>query len=212
LQWKPVIYLPANLTVRFDVGVLTADDPAPWCQERAAELLGPDANRKKVRQLAECLDVCARSFRADPLPTCGALFFYPDFARLPPRAVADIYVFGPDPVLGPMTLTRARDLYVPDEYSFGETEMTETEVPAGPALRVHRFRKGDRGKRREVVMEELSWIICPPDSTQAAAISTKWGEPMFSEAGLSISDNMAKNFRAEPIHHNEAEAGAEAEL
>ena len=28
LQWKPVVFLPVNLTVRFDAPVLTGDDPA----------------------------------------------------------------------------------------------------------------------------------------------------------------------------------------
>jgi hypothetical protein len=29
-------------------------------------------------------------------------------------------------------------------------------------------------------------------------MSTKWGEPAFSEAGITIADDMAKNFRIEP--------------
>src|SRR5271154_4394131 len=32
LQWKPVIYLPVSLTVRFDAPVLKGDDPAGWCR------------------------------------------------------------------------------------------------------------------------------------------------------------------------------------
>jgi hypothetical protein len=29
LPWKPVVYLPANLTVRLDAETLQADDPGP---------------------------------------------------------------------------------------------------------------------------------------------------------------------------------------
>jgi hypothetical protein len=112
--------------------------------------------------------------------------------------MAKIYLVGEDPVIGPMTLSRAREIYGPDELSFGEAEMTETEVPAGPALRVHRFRKAEPGKRRTPVIEELAWVICPPGSTQAVMMSTKWGEPMFSKAATSITDEMARNFRTKP--------------
>lgn len=196
-QWKPVISLPANLTVEFGATVLGADDPAPWCQQKAAELLGSGANRKRVRQLAECLEEYAQNFRTDPRPAHAAVFFYPDFAHIPPRAMAKIFLVGPDPVVGPMTLARAREVFGPDEYSFGETEMTETEVPAGPALRVHRFRKEDPGKRRSAIVEELAWVICPPDSSQAAMMSTKWAESAFSKAGTTIADNIAKHFRVE---------------
>ena len=198
LQWNPVIYLPVDLTVRFGADVLTADDPAPWCQAKAAELLRPDADPKQVSRLARCLAEYAAHFRSDRLPATAALFFWPDFTRIPPRAMAKVYIVGEDPVIGPMTLSRAREIYGPDELSFGETEMTETEVPAGPALRVHRYRKAEPRKRRTAIIEELAWVICPPDSTQAAMMSTKWGEPMFSKAGISITDDMAANFRIKP--------------
>jgi hypothetical protein len=198
LQWKPVIYLPANLTIEFGTSVLAADDPAPWCRHKASELLGLNGNRKQVDRLTRCLEEYAENFRSDPLPAYAALFFYPDFNRIPPRAMTKIHLVGKDPVIGPMTLTRAREIYGPDAYSFGETEMTETSVPVGPALRVHRFRKADPAKKRTTIVEEIAWVICPPESTQAVMMSTKWGEPAFSKVAITIADDMAKNFRIEP--------------
>jgi hypothetical protein len=198
LQWRPVIYLPVDLTVRFGADALTVADPGPWCQRKAAELLGPDTAARQVSRLTRCLEKYAAHFRSERLPTTAALFFWPDFTRIPPRAIAKVYLVGEDPVIGPMTLARAREIYGPDELSFGEAEMTETEVPAGPALRVHRFRQAEPRKRLSPVIEELAWVICPPGSTQAVMMSTKWGEPMFSKAGISITDDMAKNFRIRP--------------
>jgi hypothetical protein len=198
LQWKPVIYLPVNLTVRFDAPVLKGDDPAGWCRSKAIDLLGPAGNRKQVDRLSRCLEEYAENFRGDPLPTCAAVFFYPDFNRIPPRAMTTIYLVGKDPVIGPMTLTRGREVFSPDDYSFGETEMTETSVAAGPALRVHRFRKAELAKKRTTIVEEIAWVICPPDSTQAVMMSTKWGEPAFSKAAITIADDIAENFRIEP--------------
>jgi hypothetical protein len=197
LQWKPRIYLPADLTVRYGAEVLTADDPVPWCQRKVGELLGEKARGKEVTRLTRCLEEYAKYFRKKDLTT-AALFFYPDFTHIPPRAETQIFLVGEDPVVGPMTLARAREMSRPDTRSFGETEMAEIEVPAGPALRVHRFRKLESDKRRTHIVEEIAWFICPPDSTQAVMMITTWDESAFSKAGATIADDMAKNFRIEP--------------
>ena len=70
-------------------------------------------------------------------------------------------------------------------------------MPVGPALRVHRFRKADPVKKRTAIVEEIAWVICPPESSQAVMMSTKWGEPAFSQAAVTIADDMAENIRIE---------------
>lgn len=122
-----------------------------------------------------------------------------DFHRIPARAMAKVEAFGEHSVTGSLTMAKMREIFEqPDELSFGETEMTETDVPAGSALRVHRFRKAEPGKRRSPIGEELVWIIWPPGSTAIVSMATRWMEPMFSKAGISIADDMANNFRIEP--------------
>jgi hypothetical protein len=128
----------------------------------------------------------------------AAVFFWPDYTRIPPRATAEVYMVGPDPVIGPMTLARAREICGPDELSFGEAEFTETEVPVGPALRVHRFRKAKPTQRRSRIGEEVAWFLWPPGSTLAVMMFTRWMEPAFSDAAITIADDMANNFRIEP--------------
>ena len=201
LQWTGVLALPVNLTVRFGAEVLEAEDPGPWCQQRAAELLGPSARRKQAGKLASCLLEYADHCRSGYRPACAAMFFYPDFSRLPPRAMSEVYLLAEDEEAGPMTIARGRQLYEPradDKAAFGQTELTETEVPAGPALRVHRFRRSDPARRQSTIIEEMFWLICPPGSTQAALMLTDWGETAFSEAAISIADDMAQNFRIKP--------------
>jgi hypothetical protein len=204
LPWKPVIYLPANLTVRFNADVLLASDPSSWCQTKAVELLGSDTKRlgsdtksKEVKRLARMLSDYAELLRSKNLPTTAAMFFWPDFTRF--RAFAEIYLVGEDPVAGQMTMTRARELAVPDESTVGKTVMAENEVPAGSALRIHRFRRVDPEKRRNRIGEEVTWFIWPPDSALAVMMITRWLEPVFSEAGIKIADDMAQNFRVEPL-------------
>ena len=199
LQWKPVIYTPVDLTVRFGVDALTSADPAPWCQQTAADKLGPGAGHKQVAQLARCLEEYAALFRRGDLPTCAAVFFFPDFTRIPPRATTEVYLVGEDPVTGPMTLARAREMCETlDERSAGNPGITQTEVPAGPAMRAHRHRKLDPSKRRSRIGEEVAWVICPPGSTQAVMMFTRWAEPVFTKAAMTIADDMARNFRTEP--------------
>jgi hypothetical protein len=199
LPWTPVVYLPVDLTVRFDADVLTAADPRPWCQRKAAELLGPDAAPRQVSRLTRCLEEYAAHFGSERPLIAAAVFFYPDFRTIPARAMAKVKAFGEHSVTGPLTMTQMREIFEqPDELSFGEMEMTETEVPAGPALRVHRYRKAEPGKRRSHIGEELVWIIWPPESTTAVSLETRWMEPMFSKAAISITDDMARNFRTRP--------------
>jgi hypothetical protein len=41
------------------------------------------------------------------------------------------------------------------------------------------------------------WLVWPPGSTFTIAMSTRWGQPVFAEAGAVIADEMAQNFRIE---------------
>jgi hypothetical protein len=197
LQWNPVIYLPVNLTVEFGAEALKSPDLAAWCQNRAAAALGPDAGRKQVAKLADCLQQYADYFLTRHLAK-AAVYFFPDFTRLPPRATTEIYVVADGPEGGPMTLAKARALPEPDDASVGEPEISETDLPAGPALRIHRFRKLEPGKRRSRISEEVTWFIFPPDSTQSMMMITRWAEPVFSKAATRIADDMAQSFRTEP--------------
>jgi hypothetical protein len=201
LPWKPVVYLPANLTVSLGEAVLANDAPQAWCEEKAASLLGVNAGRREVRKLAACLEEYVVHFRGQRPLITAALFFYPDFVHLPPRANTQIEAFGEHSEKGPLTMAAMRQMLgQPDELSFGEVEITEAEVPAGRALRAHRFRKAEPRKRHTRIGEEIVWVIWPPESTAIVSMATRWMETAFSKAAFSIADDMAKNFRIEPTH------------
>lgn len=120
LPWKPVIYLPANLTARLDAEVLQADDLRPWCESTAAGLLGPGAKRRHVRRLASNLTSYAgtlKSLTGRGLPAAAAVFFWPDFNT--PRANAEVYIVADDHPGGPITRARARELTGPNKDSLG---------------------------------------------------------------------------------------------
>jgi hypothetical protein len=199
LPWKPVVYLPANLTVRLDAEVLQAEDPGPWCESTAANLLGPRAKRRHVRRLASDLTRYAstlKNLKGRGLPATAAAFFWPDFTT--PRATAEVYIVTDDHPGGPITMARACELTGPNKNTLGETQSTETDVPAGPAFRAHRHQALWGSVAPYNVMEEVSWFIWPADSNATVIITVSWRERMFSKAGATIADDMARNFRVEP--------------
>ena len=164
-------------------------------------MLGVNAGRREVRKLAEYLEGYVVHFRAQRPLITAALFFYPDFVHLPPRANTQIEAFGEHSGKGPLTMATTRQmLEQPDELSYGDAEITEAEVPTGRALRAHRFRKAEPRKRHSRIGEELVWVIWPPESTAIVSMATRWMETAFSEAAITIADDMAKNFRIEPTH------------
>jgi hypothetical protein len=200
LLWKPVVYLPTNLTVRFDAEVFQTGDLGSWCESKAADLLGSGAKRRHVQRLAATLmkySQTLKNFKGRGRPTVAALFFWPDFAAQ--RATAEVYIVTDNHEDGPITLARARELTRTNKDSLGETETAEVEVPAGPAFRAHRFRKLWGALAPHNVIEEVSWFIWPAGSSATVVMTVSWFERMFSEAGVEIADDMARNFRVEPL-------------
>jgi hypothetical protein len=200
LPWKPGVYIPANLTVSLGEPLGHDGDPLPWCAARAAELLGTADGSRQSKKLTQCLAKYVTHFRTHQPLITAALFFYPDFNHLPPWGTVEVEGFGEPSEIGPLTMPMMREFYdQPDELSFGQTELSETPVPAGPALRVHRYRRTQPGRRRSPVGEELVWLIWPPESTAVICIAVRWREPVYSRAGIEIADDMARNFRVEPV-------------
>jgi hypothetical protein len=199
LPFRPLVRLPDNLTVRFGREPLTTGDPRAWCQQKAADLLGPQAPASDVKRLARSLEEHLEFFRKDMPLIVAAVCFYPNYRTVPPRAMVKVEAFGGAPDGESLTMDKVREFYAkPDHMSFGETELTEPELPVGQALRVHRYRKTDPGKRRTKIMEEVVWVVWPRGSTFAIAIATRWLEPWFGKAGATIADSIAKDFRVEP--------------
>jgi hypothetical protein len=206
LPFKPLVRLPAELTVQFGRAALTAPDGPAWCEQKAAALLGPGARGKDVSRLARCLEEHLEIFRKEMPFVVAAICFYPDYATLPPRAAVVVNAFTGDPDFpedpdnGLLSMDMARESFTtPDDVSFiGETELTESEVPAGQALRAHRYRKVDPDKRRSRIMEEILWLIWPTGMSTVVIMTTRWDEPAFSEAASAIADGIARNFRVEP--------------
>ncbi|MGH3261228.1 MAG: hypothetical protein ACRDNS_04445, partial [Trebonia sp.] len=200
LPWKPVVYLPTNLTVRLDAEVFQLEDLTLWCEGKAVDLLGSGVKRRQVHRLAGTLMRYiegVKAIKGRGLPTVAALFFWPDFSTQ--RASAEVYLVSADHIGGPITPDRARELIGLNEDSLGEIEASATVVPVGQALRAHQFRKLWGALAPHNVMEEVSWFLWPESSSTAVIMTVSWLEPAFSQAGIQIADDMARNFRVEPL-------------
>ncbi len=154
-NWVARISLPPNgawLPVRVD------GDPGPQAEQTAAKLLGADARPSQIREHANCLRKAAleAKARADPPLILAALLFLPEVTRLPPAAHIEVQAFGPVRQ-GSLTLEWFRRSYGKrDNATVGEVEMTEAKLPAGPALRVHRYRQNNPSKRRSTIKKTWS--------------------------------------------------------
>ncbi len=71
---------------------------------------------------------------------CGkaGLLFYPDYNRLPPIANIDVFEYYSNNPDRPTSLDFYRELYgTPTERTIGPIEVTNLQLPAGPAIRFH---------------------------------------------------------------------------
>jgi hypothetical protein len=198
MPFKPLVRLPPDLTIHYPGDAFTGDGRA-WCQRKSAQVLGEQARRGDVTRLARCLEDQLEVFRKEMPLITAALCFYPDYATLPPRALVRVHAFGPGKDNRPLTIDRVREIYGTSRATVGETELTEHEVAAGHAVRVHRHSKVQPGKRHSKIFEEVAWVIWPPDFPVAVTLSARWLEPVFAKAGGIIADNMARDFRIAPL-------------
>ena len=56
LPWKPIIYLPANLTIKFSTMSSGRRRPGPVVPSKASNCSARPANRRQVDSLTHCLE------------------------------------------------------------------------------------------------------------------------------------------------------------
>jgi hypothetical protein len=190
---------PANWTVDIKIPPtalwlpLKSDLPLKELGRRAAiKVLGegkPEADLEKFAQvISDHTEDCQRRQVRK-----GGIVFFPDFNRLPPIATIDVFTeYSQTP---PSTLDHYRELYgTPDRNALSPIEMTDVDLPAGPAVRFH---SGYWQKSRlPVVIDRphlhVTYAVRPPAIEDAVLLMVAWTEFKFSEALVNMADAMAQ--------------------
>jgi hypothetical protein len=188
-KWQPTLLTPENTVMLPIASSRPLNDVA---REGAAMLLGPGADKKQLHALERVIKHATIAARQRH-PRLAGLIFFPDYTRLPP--IADIDVHGIYSESGePLALDFFRQTYgTPDKRTLGEIEVTEVELPAGPALRFHkRWAQKPDWRGVSTMREDITYAIRPPQIDEGVVMFVSWVEPTFSEALIKSADAIAQ--------------------
>ena len=208
LPWEPVLAMPRGL-YQFSAEAFATPDPAAWCHDEAVRLLGPKAHRKDLQRLSACLAGHLDIFRPHMPLLAAALFFSPGFKKLPAGVIVRAEVFNVARLNEGRQFTRAdaaaaaADVRAAPpgagEQRFGQVEAVDRDLPAGPALRVHRYVMPEGQHQGTAASETIVWTIWPPGPPFAVVLTSLWMQPYYGQVAAEIADRMAQEFRVRTI-------------
>jgi hypothetical protein len=189
-NWKPELKVPPT-TLWLPLG---NDLPAKEIGKRAAvKILGNDAPKHDLAKFARIVTDGVTDCRRRGVRQ-GGLLFYPDYNRLPPIANIDVFEFYSNNPERPTSLEFYHELYgTPTERTIGPIEVTNLQLPAGPAIRFHqRYWPKPSGDPIIHEWEEVRFALVPPQMDMAVVLEVAWVEPRFSEALMNMADAIAQ--------------------
>jgi hypothetical protein len=197
-NWEPELKVPPT-TLWLPLG---NDAPAKGLGRRVTiNILGGDTPKDRFRKFARIV--------ADGITDCrrrgvrqGGLLFYPDYNRLPPIANIDVFEYYSNNPDRPTSLDFYRELYgTPTERTIGPIEVTNLQLPAGPAIRFHqRYWPKPSGDPVIHQWEEVRFAVTPPQIDSAVVLNVGWVEPQFSEALINMADAIAQTLEVKLLN------------
>jgi hypothetical protein len=190
---------PANWTAEVQIPPtalwlpLKSELPPKEIGRRAAvKVLGKGRTEDDLEKFAAAISEHTQDCRRRQVRK-GGIVFFPDFNRLPPVATIDVLAeYSETP---PSSLEHYRELYgTPDRNTLSPIEMTDVDLPAGPAVRFHNgyWRKS----RLPIVIDKphlhVTYAVRPTAIEDAVLLIVAWTEFNFSEALINMADAMAK--------------------
>jgi hypothetical protein len=189
-RWEPELKVPPT-TLWLPLGNdLSAKEIG---RRGAVKILGNDASKDRLHKFARVVSDGVTDCRRRGV-RLGGLLFYPDYNRLPPIANIDVYEYYSNDPERPTSLEFYREVYgTPTERSIGPVEVTDLELPAGPAVRFHqRYWPKPSGDPIIHEWEEVRFAVVPPQADSAFVLKVGWVEPQFSEALVNMADAIAQ--------------------
>ena len=187
--WSPGLKVPAH-TLWLPLG---SDKSLQEIGARAAlKVLGTGTPEDRLEKFARVIRTGTKSSR-DRGAMMGGLIFFPDYRRLPPIATVDVFGYHSDEPGQPGSLEPFRKHFgTPGRDTVGPVEVTDLDLPAGPAIRFHRRYWPMQGPAQVAYQwEEVMFAVRPRQISDSVVVTVSWVESKFSQALISAADAMA---------------------
>jgi hypothetical protein len=187
--WAPDLKVPAH-TLWLPVA---SDKPLKELgRESALHILGLGTPEDRMEKFARVIRDGTKGSR-DRGAMMGGLIFFPDYSRLPPIATLDVFGYHSREPGKPSSLEFYRENFgTPDKDTVGPVEVTDLELPAGPAIRFHRrFWPKPTWYPISHLWEEVTFAVRPPQISDTVLLNVAWAEFKFSEALIDAADAIA---------------------
>jgi hypothetical protein len=188
-DWAPDLRVPRH-TLWLPVG---SEKPLTEVGgEAALKILGPGAPEDRLEKLARVIRNGTKGSR-ERGAMMGGLIFFPDYTRLPPIATVDIFGYHSDEPGEPSSLESFREHFgTPGQNTAGPVEVTDLQLPAGPAIRFHRRFWPEPGCDPVACeWEEVLFAVRPPQISDCVVVSVTWLELRYSAALVNAADAIA---------------------
>ena len=165
-----------------------------WSLEQARAMLGAGAAPEQVAQRADQLTKLTYGARARG--SMDGLALYPP--SLPGLiAILDVQRLVPDRTYPELTFDVLRELYAqPSADTVGDIDETQTELPSGPAVRVHRKRVEAGDPTGQGTMAEgVTYAIRPPGIDDAIVMIMTWGALSFGDRLTAMAGAIAETLK-----------------
>ena len=188
-DWSPKLRVPKH-TLWLPLG---SEKPLQEIGAQAAKkVLGAETPPHHLEKFARVIRDGTKSsrFRGAMM---GGLIFFPDYRRLPPIATVDIFGYHSNEPGKPSSLDHFRAHFgASGGDTIGRVEVTDLELPAGPAIRFHRrFRPRQSRDAVAYQWEEVMFAVRPPQISDSVVVTVSWIEFEFSAALINAADAMA---------------------
>lgn len=171
-----------------------SDDVRSWSKSTATELrdrskaAGYELDKATLRK-----DLRARAEDSRGREPFYAFALYPDGFDTA-LAILEVDLIHPDDTVPELTLDWLAETF--SAHDFGPPQISRTELPIGPAVRIRQNFAADNPPRRGpgILMETLTYGTLPTGAESAVMLLMSWTVPGLTEEMEEAADSIAKTF------------------